>query len=85
MRHLHGLAGLHAGPSTGTNLWGVWQLIAAMVQEGRPGSVVSLMCDGGDRYAGSYYNPEWLARQGLDPAPHETTLRKFFDSGVWSG
>lgn len=85
MRHLHSLAGLHAGPSTGTNLWGVWQLIAAMIQEGRTGSVVSLMCDGGDRYAGSYYNPEWLARQGLDPAPYESTLRKFFDSGIWSG
>lgn len=85
MRHLHSLAGLHAGPSTGTNLWGVWQLIAAMIEEGRTGSVVSLMCDGGDRYAGSYYNPEWLARQTLDPAPYESTLRKFFDSGVWSG
>lgn len=84
MRHLHSLAGLHAGPSTGTNLWGVWQLIAAMIQEGRTGSVVSLMCDGGDRYAGSYYNPEWLATQGLDPAPYESTLRKFFDSGIWS-
>ena len=28
MRHLQDLAGLLAGPSTGTNLWGVWQLIA---------------------------------------------------------
>ena len=28
MRHLRKLTGLHAGPSTGTNLWGVWQLVA---------------------------------------------------------
>ncbi len=83
MRHLHECAGLHAGPSTGTNLWGVWQLIAQMIADGQRGSVVTLMCDSGDRYAGNYYNPEWLAEQNLDPAPHEATLRKFFDTGVW--
>jgi cysteine synthase len=83
MRHLHTLAGLYAGPSTGTNLWGVWQLVAEMVAEGQQGSIVSLMCDGGDRYAGNYYNAAWLAAQGLDPEPHEGTLRAFFDSGVW--
>ncbi|MET1063611.1 MAG: pyridoxal-phosphate dependent enzyme, partial [Arthrobacter sp.] len=83
MRHLNHHAGLHAGPSTGTNLWGVWQLIAGMIAEGRRGSVVSLMCDGGDRYAGNYYNPEWLRSQGLDPEPHEATIRDFFASGSW--
>ncbi len=83
MRHLQQYAGLHAGPSTGTNLWGVWQLIAGMIAEGRRGSVVSLMCDGGDRYAGNYYNPEWLQAQGLDPGPHEATLREFFATGAW--
>lgn len=83
MRHLREHAGLHAGPSTGTNLWGVWQLIAEMVAEGRRGSIVTLICDAGDRYAGNYYNAEWLAAHGLDPEPHEATLREFFDSGVW--
>ena len=83
MRHLHDHAGLHAGPSTGTNLWGVWQLIAEMIAEGRRGSVVSLMCDGGDRYADNYYNPEWLRSQGLDPEPHEATIREFFAGGIW--
>ncbi|WP_144670966.1 PLP-dependent cysteine synthase family protein [Arthrobacter sp. U41] len=83
MRHLNDYAGLHAGPSTGTNLWGVWQLIAGMIAEGRRGSVVSLMCDGGDRYAGNYYNPDWLQAQGLDPAPHEATIRDFFATGSW--
>jgi cysteine synthase len=83
MRHLHRYAGLHAGPSTGTNLWGVWQLIAGMVAEGQRGSVVSLLCDGGDRYAGNYYNPEWLTSQELDPAPHEETLAGFFATGAW--
>jgi cysteine synthase A len=84
MRHLREHAGLHAGPSTGTNLWGVWQLIAGMIAEGRRGSIVTLMCDAGDRYAGNYYNPEWLAAHGLDPEPHEATLRGFFRTGVWT-
>jgi cysteine synthase A len=83
MRHLREHAGLHAGPSTGTNLWGVWQLIAGMIEQGRKGSVVTLMCDAGDRYAGNYYNPEWLDAQGLDPEPHEAVLREFFQTGVW--
>jgi cysteine synthase A len=84
MRHLHTLAGLHAGPSTGTNLWGVWQLVAGMVAEGQRGSIVSLMCDGGDRYAGNYYNPEWLSTQDLDPRPHEDVIRRFFETGSWN-
>ncbi len=83
MKHLRERTGLHAGPSTGTNLWGTWQLIAAMIAQGARGSVVSLMCDGGERYAGSYYDDGWLARQGLDPAPYEAMLQEFFDSGVW--
>ncbi|TLM86751.1 PLP-dependent cysteine synthase family protein [Pseudarthrobacter sp. NamE5] len=83
MRHLHSLAGLHAGPSTGTNLWGVWQLVAEMVASGRKGSVVSLMCDGGERYPGSYYNQEWLAAQGLAPEPYEAVIAAFFDTGRW--
>jgi cysteine synthase A len=85
MRHLRSLAGLHAGPSTGTNLWGVWQLIAGMIAEGRRGSIVSLMCDGGERYAGNYNSPGWLASQGLDPAPYEAVIRRFFESGSWDG
>ncbi|MEZ2389286.1 PLP-dependent cysteine synthase family protein [bacterium RCC_150] len=85
MRHLQRLAGLKAGPSTGTNLWGVCQLVAGMIAEGTRGSVVSLMCDAGDRYAGSYYNPEWIAERGLDPAPFEAVLADFFETGRWPG
>ncbi len=83
MRHLNEHAGLHAGPSTGTNLWGVWQLVAGMIADGRRGSIVSLMCDGGERYAGNYYSEEWLRDQGLDPAPHEAVIAEFFATGAW--
>jgi cysteine synthase A len=84
MRHLHTLADLHSGPSTGTNLWGVWQLVAEMVAEGQRGSIVSLMCDGGERYAGNYYNPAWLLAQGMDPKPYEDIIHRFFETGIWT-
>ncbi|MEO8219871.1 MAG: PLP-dependent cysteine synthase family protein [Specibacter sp.] len=85
MKHFAQLTGLHAGPSTGTNLWGVWQLVAKMVAEGVTGSIVTLMCDGGERYAGSYNNPAWLAEKGLDPAAHLRSIEDFFASGIWNG
>lgn len=85
MEHFEQMTGLHAGPSTGTNLWGVWQLVANMVAKGESGSIVTLMCDGGERYAGSYNNPAWLAEKGLDPAPHLQAIENFFSSGVWHG
>lgn len=85
MRHFEQLTGMHAGPSTGTNLWGVWQLVAQMVAAGQKGSIVTLMCDGGERYAGSYNNPAWLAEKGLDPAPHLGTIEQFFATGTWNG
>ena len=27
--------------------------------------MVSILCDGGSRYASKLYNPEWLAEKGL--------------------
>jgi len=84
MQHLRELTDLHAGPSTGTNLWGAWQLVAEMIATGQRGSIVSLMCDGGERYAGNYYNPAWLDRQGLNPEPHRAVISRFFETGVWA-
>ncbi|WP_026555416.1 PLP-dependent cysteine synthase family protein [Arthrobacter sp. 35W] len=85
MEHLGRLTGLNAGPSTGTNLWGVWQLVADMVARGERGSIVTLMCDGGERYARSYGNEAWLAEKGLAPGVHAQTLESFFSTGVWPG
>ncbi|WP_136609691.1 L-cysteine desulfhydrase Cds1 [Sinomonas albida] len=85
MRHLKERFGFDAGPSTGTNLWGVWQLIAEMIAGGESGSVVTLMCDGGGRYANSYGSDAWLAANGLDPRPHTRVLEEFFATGLWPG
>ena len=47
------------------------------------GSVVTLLCDGGERYAHTYYSDEWVAAAGLDLAPHSATLRRFAETGEW--
>ena len=70
-----------AGGSTGTNLYGAFRLISRMVEDGQAGSVVTLLCDGGERYAHTYYNDEWLAEQNLDLAPHTALFEEFLTTG----
>ncbi|MFB0833252.1 PLP-dependent cysteine synthase family protein [Arthrobacter halodurans] len=83
MRHLASWAGLRAGPSTGTNLWLVWQLVGEMVAQGRRGSVVTLLCDGGERYAASHYDAGWLAAAGIRTAPYEGVIERLLATGRW--
>jgi cysteine synthase A len=83
MRYATKLLGRSVGGSTGTNLWGAFGVIAEMRAAGRVGSVVTLLCDGGERYARTYYDDAWLADHGLDLAPHLTTLERFAATGRW--
>ncbi|MFI6868051.1 PLP-dependent cysteine synthase family protein [Nocardia sp. NPDC050406] len=84
-RHASAALGRRVGGSTGTNLWGAFALIAEMLAAGRTGSVVTLLCDGGDRYAGTYFNDDWVAEQGLSLAEPESVITKFLATGQWSG
>lgn len=77
------VTGLSVGGSTGTALWGALHQIAAMRDRGERGSVVTLLCDGGERYAHTYYDDGWLAAQGLDIAPYLATLERFASTGEW--
>jgi len=45
--------------------------------------VVTLLCDGGERYASTYYDDDWLAAQGIDIATYAGTLERFYDTGTW--
>ncbi|ASW53192.1 PLP-dependent cysteine synthase family protein [Plantactinospora sp. KBS50] len=85
MRAASRVLGRLIGGSTGTNLWGAFALIAEMRAAGRTGSLVTLLCDGGERYADSYYSDEWVARQGMDLAPHLSAVEKFLATGAWDG
>jgi cysteine synthase A len=77
------LLGRRVGGSTGTNLWGAFQLVSQLRAAGRPGSVVTLLCDSGDRYGNTYYSPRWLAAQGLDLTGPRSTVESFLETGGW--
>jgi cysteine synthase A len=83
-RRASDVLGWRVGGSTGTNLWGALRLVAEMREQKQAGSVVTLLCDGGDRYSGTYYDDNWLAAGGLDLNRAEEILDEFFASGQWS-
>ena len=85
MRAASAVLGRRVGGSTGTNLWGAFGLIAAMRAADVAGSVVTLLCDGGERYSDTYYSDEWVATQGLDLAPHLATIERFLATAGWEG
>ena len=35
-------------------------------EDGRQGSIVAILCDAGERYAHSYYDPAWYAARAID-------------------
>ena len=56
--------GRKCGGSTGTIFCASLSLAAEMRSRGEAGSIVAILCDGGERYLHSYYNRDWLsARQ----------------------
>ncbi|MCF3965490.1 PLP-dependent cysteine synthase family protein [Streptomyces fuscigenes] len=85
VRALEGLVGRRAGGSTGTGLWSALRIVAEMIERGERGSVVTLICDGGDRYLDKYYSDDWLAAQGLDIRPYTAALDHFLLHGTWPG
>lgn len=69
------------GGSTGTNFMGVLCMASDMMRRGRQGSIVTLICDSGDRYASTYFNPDWLETQGIDISHWRSRIERFIDSG----
>jgi cysteine synthase len=82
MRLVRDRTGRSVGGSTGTNVWGALALVAEMRARGERGSIVTLICDGGERYAGTYYSDAWVADQGLDLAPYAEALQSFLEGGA---
>lgn len=62
--HLLRAEGLFLGLSSAINVAGAVKL----AREGGPGQViVTILCDGGARYASKLYQPAWLRERGLEP------------------
>ncbi len=77
--------GRRCGGSTGTNLWGCAQVISEMVGHGETGSVVTLLCDPGERYLDTYFDDGWLASRGYDIGPARARLERFLAEGRLPG
>ena len=81
--HVSRVLNRRVGPSTGTNIWGAFGLLAEMAAAGCSGSVVTLLADSGDRYTETYFCAEWLTSHGLDPSESAAVLAEFERSGRW--
>ena len=76
--------GRSCGGSTGTNLWAAAQIIAEMEACGKQGSIVTLLCDSGERYRSTHLDDAWLQQQGIDTGPSEAAMDRFFRTGVFT-
>src|SRR5471032_1793737 len=63
MHYLAERLGRRVGGSSGTNLIGALMAAQQMKAAGESGSIVAILCDGGERYATNYYDQAGLAGQ----------------------
>jgi cysteine synthase A len=78
---LQDLLDRRCGGSTGTNVFAAFQLISELNAAGESGSVVSMLCDDGERYPDTFYNRQWLDEKGFDLEPYRRQLDGFYASG----
>jgi cysteine synthase A len=73
---LQELFGFRYGGSSGTNLVACLQLAARMRERGERGSIVSLLCDRGERYDCTLFDLGWLLAHGIRLEPALGDLRE---------
>ncbi|MDP2592049.1 PLP-dependent cysteine synthase family protein [Vibrio splendidus] len=78
---LSDILGRKVGASTGTNMYGVLQLASEMKARGETGSIVTLLCDSGERYLDTYFNDEWVNLNIGDLQPYAAKLEAFSQTG----
>jgi cysteine synthase A len=49
-----------------------------MAARGVVGSIVTILCDGGERYGCTYYDDQWLDARGLDWRAQEAAFSAMF-------
>lgn len=62
------------GGSTGTNLYATLKIACEMQKASQCGSIVTLICDAGERYLDSYYSTQWLDSNNIDPTEYKQKL-----------
>ncbi|QCB46159.1 PLP-dependent cysteine synthase family protein [Hydrogenophaga sp. PAMC20947] len=76
MHSLCGLLGRRVGPSTGTNLVAMLALAQGMKDRGESGSIVSLLCDSGERYLKTYFDTTWAQARFGDTSTARERLQQ---------
>ena len=82
---LQKLLNRRCGGSTGTNVYSAFQIISELLAQNQTASVVSMICDAGERYLNTYYSDRWLADNGIDIMPYFKKLEEFYETGVMEG
>ena len=83
MRALSLRLGRRVGGSTGTNLVAALACALSLADKGVGGSIVTLLCDDGERYAPTYFNDDWLAAQGLACGGQTAAMQALIEQGEW--
>ncbi|MBI1361294.1 MAG: pyridoxal-phosphate dependent enzyme [Alphaproteobacteria bacterium] len=73
--------GRRCGPSTGANMIAALRLADHMRRGKQTGSIVTLICDSGERYAETVYSSAWREARGIDPGPVLEDLQTLDRSG----
>lgn len=81
LRYLEKSLGRRCGGSTGTNFIAALQLARRMHGAGEAGSIVMVLCDGGERYTQTYYNDAWLRERDFDVGPAEWAIAQSAEQG----
>ena len=79
MQLLSQLLGRRVGPSTGTNFVAMLRLAQEMREHGEQGSILSLLCDAGERYLPTYHDSGWVARTMGDCSAARGRLQALLD------
>jgi cysteine synthase A len=83
MHALSARLGRRVGGSTGTDLIAALACAEALVRRGQGGSIVTLLCDDGERYRQTYYDEAWLAAQGLSCAAETAAVQDLVERRAW--
>ena len=75
--------GRRVGGSTGTNLVAALACAQSLKARGAAGSIVTLLCDDGQRYRHSYFDDDWLRANDLECDAQSDAIDALMDSGAW--
>lgn len=74
MRWASEVLGKKVGGSTGSNVYVAMLLADEIAKSGHKGSIVTLICDDGNRYSDTYFDDDWLKNRNLDINKHKELL-----------